>query len=239
MGKERNGVVVSDILFKEYHKFKNGESFDSNMIKRLLHYFKNEIVSNISQYENNAITMSSNLKAQLAHAGLRRQSLEDMAENNTLYKIILNTERNDFPYINIMDDNEKLENNFSSTFDIAEKRKRAFEHLTALCKHATDVTIYDKYFSNGKKNVSVLERILPKKRINISYNTINDNDIATLKLLCGKWIFNKDSNIQGRHDRYLIINNNIEIILSSGFDHLNDDSSDFTYLVRSITQSRF
>jgi len=33
-------------------------------------------------------------------------------------------------------------------------------------------------------------------------------------------------------DRYLLIDNNIEIILTSGFDNLFDENKDFTYIVR-------
>ena len=84
MAKVLNGVVVSDILFSEYHKFRNGDSCNTDMIKRLLHYYKHEIVSNIGQYEKNKVNIEPNLKAGLAHAGLRKQTLEDLAENNTI-----------------------------------------------------------------------------------------------------------------------------------------------------------
>ncbi len=246
MAKVLDGVVVSDILFNEYHKFKKGDQCDTEMVKRLLHYYKHEIVSNVDQYEKNNVQIDPNLKAQLTHAGLRHQSLEDLAENNTIYKIILNTERNDFPYINVMEDDQKLENNFSSSFDVAEVRKRAFEHLTAICKHAKKITVYDKYFSNGKNNVSVLERIFPKKKLEIHYYYdsakdigINDADILALKAVCSNWTFIKDNYVTKRHDRYLIVDDRLEVILSSGFDHLNDDSGDLTYIIRPIKLSRF
>lgn len=246
MAKVFDGVVVSDILFSEYHKFRNGGSCNTDMIKRLLHYYKHEIVSNIGQYEKNNVSIEPNLKVGLARAGLKKQTLEDLAENNTIYKIILSTERNDFPYINIMNDDQKLENNFSSSFDISEKRKRAFEHLTAICKHAKKITVYDKYFSNGKNNVSVLERIFPQKKLDIHYNYdstkdkgINDADILALKAVCSDWTFIKDNYVTGRHDRYLIIDDRLEVILSSGFDHLNDDSGDLTYIIRPVKSPRF
>ena len=105
MGKIFNGIVVEDDLFSEYHKFKNGNACDTRKIKQLLHFYKNEIVSNIRQYENNGVALESNLKTQMSHAGLKKQSLEDLAENCTLYKVILSTSKNTFPYINIMEDN--------------------------------------------------------------------------------------------------------------------------------------
>ena len=41
-----------------------------------------------------------------------------------------------------------------------------------------------------------------------------------------------NNNFLNLHDRYLIIDNKIEIILTSGFDYLFDNSKDFTYIVR-------
>lgn len=50
-----------------------------------------------------------------------------------------------------------------------------------------------------------------------------------------QWSFSPDrihQNFKNLHDRYLIIDNKIEIILTSGIDNLIDDSKDFTYIVR-------
>ena len=49
-----------------------------------------------------------------------------------------------------------------------------------------------------------------------------------------QWSFSPDrihQNFKNLHDRYLIIDNKIEIILTSGIDNLIDDSKDFTYIV--------
>lgn len=136
MGKVLNGVVVENDLFQEYHKFQKGKDCDHKKIRQLLHYYKNRIVSNIRQYEENNVELAINLKSEMAHAGLKRQSLEDMAENCTLYKIILSTTRDTFPYVNIMNEKQRLENNYSASFDMAESRDFAIRHLTAICLHA-------------------------------------------------------------------------------------------------------
>ena len=99
MGKILNGVVVDDDLFREYHKFQNGEEFNHKKIKMLLHYFKTRLVSNVKQYEDNEVELPANLKSQMVHSGLRRQSLEELAENCTLYKIILSSTKDTFPYV--------------------------------------------------------------------------------------------------------------------------------------------
>lgn len=240
MGKIFNGIVVEDDLFSEYHKFRNGKICDTKKIKQLLHFYKNEIVSNIRQYEDNNVALESNLKTQMSHAGLKRQSLEDLAENCTLYKIILSTSKNTFPYINIMENSQRLESNFSASFDMAESRTFALNHLAAICLHAKTIVIYDKYFSQKKNNINLLESILPKKKVEIIYNDeIEDADIDELKRRCNMWTFTKNPHMKKRHDRYLIVDDRLEIILSSGFDHLGDTSSDFTYLLRPVQKSRF
>ena len=115
MGKILNGVVVDDDLFREYHRFQDGEKFDHKKIKMLLHYFKTRLVSNVKQYEDNEVELPANLRSQMVHFGLRRQSLEELAENCTLYKIILSSTKDTFPYVNIMDDKQRLENNYSAS----------------------------------------------------------------------------------------------------------------------------
>ena len=242
MGKVINGIVIDDDLFQEYHKFQKGEEFDQKKVKQLLHYYKRCIVTNIKQYEDNNVELPVNLKAQMAHSGLRRQSLEDLAENCTLYKIILSSTKDTFPYVNIMDDKQRLENNYSASFDMAEPRELAIKHLIAICLHAKKITLYDKYFSskkNNNRNIDLIKKILPQKNLEITYNDIDNEHIELMTQHCGQWNFIKNPQMVKRHDRYLIVDDKLEIILTSGFDHLNDTSGDFTYIIRNIEKSRF
>ena len=239
MGKVINGIVIDDDLFQEYHKFQKGEKFDQKKIKLLLHFYKNSIVSNIKQYEDNGVELESSLKNQMVHAGLRRQSLEELAENCTWYKIILSSTKNVFPYVNIMDVKQRLENNYSASFDMEEPRELAIKHLTSICLHAKKVILYDKYFSSKERNVDLIKSILPQKKMEIIYNDIDNKHIESMKQHCSTWNFIKNPKMNKRHDRYLIVDDKIEIILTSGFDHLNDTSGDFTYIVRYVEKSRF
>lgn len=239
MGKVINGIVIDDDLFQEYHKFQKGEGFDQKKIRQLLHYYKKSIVSNIKQYEDNDVELPVNLKSQMAHSGLRRQSLEELAENCTLYKIILSSTKDTFPYVNIMDDKQRLENNYSASFDMAEPRELAIKHLTAICLHAKKITLYDKYISSKDRNIDLIKRILPQKNLEITYNDIDDEHIELMTQHCSQWIFIKNPQMANRHDRYLIVDEKLEIILTSGFDHLKDTSRDFTYIIRNIGKSRF
>lgn len=56
---------------------------------------------------------------------------------------------------------------------------------------------------------------------------------------CDLWALTKNPRMISRHDRYLIVDDKLEIILTSGFDHLNDSSGDFTYIVRHVDSHRF
>lgn len=239
MGKIINGIVIDDDLFREYHKFQKGGEFDSKKIKQLFHYYKKCLVSNIKQYEDNGVELAANLKNQMAHAGLKRQTLEELAENCTFYKIILSTTKDKFPYVNIMDDKQRLENNYSASFDMAESRELAIKHLKSICLHAKEIVLYDKYFSLKERNIDLIKKILPQKNLIIQCSDIDDHYINLMKQYCNLWNFIKIPQISNRHDRYLIVDGKLEIILTSGFDHLNDTSGDFTYIVRYVEKSRF
>ena len=175
----------------------------------------------------------------MAHSGLKRQSLEELAENCTLYKIILSSTKNTFPYVNIMDDKQRLENNYSASFDMAEPRELAIKHLTSICLHAKKIVLYDKYFSSKERNLALMNKILPQKKLEIIYNDIDEQDIKSMEQNCSQWHFTKNPRMTNRHDRYLIVDDKLEIILTSGFDHLDDTSRDFTYIIRYVDYPRF
>lgn len=104
-----------------------------------------------------------NLKSQIAHSGLRRQSLEELAENCTLYKIILSSTKDTFPYVNIMDDKQRLEKNYSASFDMAEPWELVIKHLKSICLHAKKVVLYDRYFSSKERNVDLIKKYCHKR----------------------------------------------------------------------------
>lgn len=245
MSKGKYQVVLDDELFKDYHKFKKGEKLEKDEVERikcLLHYFKGELITNIAQYERTGLPLDIALKKKLAQSGLKKQSNEELAQSHTTYKVILCCGRCDFPYVNVTSSEEKIENNLSSFYDIAEKRDKAIKHLKALCIGAKKIVVYDKYFAEPDKearNIGTLIKILPQKKLTILLSAITPNGIQTLKDTCVDWDPQFDSTLKGRHDRYVIVDDKLEIVLSSGFDHLSADSSDFMYVVRVTDKSRF
>ena len=91
MSKGKYQVVLDDELFKDYHKFKNGEKLEKDEVERikcLLHYFKGELITNIAQYERTGLPLDIALRKKLAQSGLRNQSNEELALSHTTYKVI-------------------------------------------------------------------------------------------------------------------------------------------------------
>ncbi|NDV60255.1 hypothetical protein [Bacteroides sp. 519] len=232
-------LVLSDELQAEYYKFERGETCDTEMVKRLLHYYKAPFLTNIAQIERTGVKIGKTLEVALRKAGFKQQSLEDLAKK-TVYKVILTTGSDQFPYINIY--NDKIENNFCGCFFRNESRSKAIDHIKALCEDALEICIYDKYFSqkNGMQNLRLLSSLLPNKKLEIVCDSrhIEADDIVWLQRYCSYWVFNKQR-LDSYHDRYLVIDKRTEVILTSGFDHLGSTTNEFSYIVRPVSQQRF
>lgn len=48
-----------------------------------------------------------------------------------------------------------------------------------------------------------------------------------------------DRTLPEYHDRYLVLDDKLEIILTSGFDYLVKTEKEFTYIVRPVSTQRF
>ena len=233
-------IVLSDELLKAYYYFKNSQPVKQDTIVNLFKYYISGHLTNYKQLKNIGIEDDS-LEQQLVQDGYINQTLEELCEK-TIYKFILNTERDDYPYININSD--KIERNFTATYGRNENRNKTIDHIKALCKNAKFIVIYDKYMKDAV--VKGIAKILPRKKLKIIYKNgqLSDTQITILKNICKVWTkgcikskgwtMQEDTNhtYDNYHDRYLLIDNQIEVILTSGFDYLFDENKDFTYIVR-------
>lgn len=226
--------VLSDELQKEYCNFKEGEVYDRRLIENLLHYYKPSILTNTSQQQRIGKNISKQLETVLRKSGFTTQPLEDLAQS-TVYKIILCTDKDQYPYVNINGD--KIENNLTACFFKRESRRKAMEHIIALCRKAKTISIYDKYSFKEKANTELLKSIFPIKELSIVYDS-QYVDVSVLKEYCGKWTF-IDRTLPEYHDRYLVVDDELEIILTSGFDYLMKTEKEFTYIVRPVSKKRF
>lgn len=151
----------------------------------------------------------------------------------TKLKLILSASKSDFPYLNINGD--RIENNLTATFYKNEPRNKAKDYIGSLLESSKYIIIYDKYVSsnfnsfkqfvkNFIPNNATIECICHKQQQITELKSLNKN----LKI---KQI-SRQSQYMQCHDRYILIDQKIEIILTSGIDYLLDDSKDFTYIIR-------
>jgi len=219
-------TALDDTLLKELHAFKHAKPFSQRNIEALLHFYKPPHITNIAQLQRVGIQDSA-LMTSLAQQSWANASLDKLSEN-TVYKLILGTDSDVFPYINVLDD--CFENNYTSTFYKGDNRDKIQAHIKALLNDAKSVFIYDKYFKfNWARTQTFFRDLVPHKPIIFFYkeNHFNQQMISDAKKIFN-WTFRIDTihkNFSNSHDRYLILDNNIEIILTSGFDNLFDTTT--------------
>lgn len=249
MSKVLYSFVLEDDLFVEYHKFMNprdslGE-YDKDIIKKLLSYHVYPFLFNKKQLERTNIEIPNNLKMQLNHAPNKNHDLTKL-KDGTVFKCILSTSKDEYPYININSD--KIKTTITGTFFSTENRNKAISHITQLCNNAKSITLYDKYLSKNEANE--LCALLPKRNdllIRIHDKDIHEraaktycfSDVETvIRGNCGDWII-EPSNllVNSHHDRYLIIDDKLAIILTSGFSNLFNDLKEITYIVTPVTKN--
>ena len=97
--------------------------------------------------------------------------------------------------------------------------------------------MYDKYSFQNNANIELLKDVFPTKDLSIVYDS-QYIDISVLKEYCEKWTF-IDRTLPEYHDRYLVVDDKLEIILTSGFDYLIKTEKEFTYIVRPTSEKRF
>ena len=241
-------MVLEDNLAEELCNFKNHENYDNKIIERILHYYKPPILLS-KKYLKKYYDESTLTSIAGANSHINFNEPVEQLIYKTLYKIILSKEKNGFPYVNIH--NDKIENNLTATFTKQEDREKAKKHFEALFQSAERLFIYDKYLYNNQNSFKEFAgECFPKRRLKISYlshftdPTCSQKFCENLKTVCADWEVeeNNDKNINTNynnlHDRYIIIDENIQIILTSGIDHLINNKKDFTYIIRIIKLNR-
>jgi len=237
-----DGVVLDNELFIKYHEFLNDTSKLSKTIRHLFHFMKGgRVVTCTKQYTDTGLKLQMSLQKALTKAKLTDLSLEEVAQR-TPYKIILSESSSTFPYVNINDDDEKIENDLVGSYEKDDDRQKAIMHLKSLCQRASHVVIYDKYISRDSTqehtDINFLEKILPKKVLLIDCFELNDTGKTDLESRCSDWRVTVLPGSASHHDRYIIIDQKVEIILSSGLYHVENKDMDFTYIVRYIGKKK-
>ena len=234
MGKY--SFVLSDTLYKQYYLIKEHQDYDKEIILHLLKFRCGEFLTNTRQLDDIGIgdRVSKSLYDSLKHARLTKQTLEELARK-TDYKLILCDDRTDYPYVNIMSD--QISSHITGCFYRNAHRDKAIRHIRALCQDAKKICLYDQYLNACK---DVLKLILPNKKVELVYHSkhLNDSAVADLQKYNPQWSFSLDDSLLTHHDRYIVIDNKMEIILSSGFMYLELTGKELTYVVRPVQENR-
>lgn len=245
-------LAIDDDLAEEICKFRTNQQCDVDRVEKTLHYYKGYPIFTKNYFKRyyGDKNIQSNVLQSISH--IDWNSLESVCKS-TIYKVILSSQRNvSFPYVSIYDD--KIESNFTATFFKNEPRQKALEHLRSLLESARCIFIYDLYLANNWASfISFAQKCFPQKQLSIFYpkeidssNNANPNIAKLTQQQCvqitqngkGLWKFSVDRNHQNfnnLHDRYLIIDNKIEVIFTSGIHHLINTDKDFTYIVRQLS----
>ena len=138
-------LVLSDALYQEFHAYKHGQSHDALVVEKLLHLYKPPLLTNVEQLRRVGVDDAS-LTAALVSAGFVDQSLPDLC-SKTFYKLILNNERSNYPFVDINGDS--IRSNYTVTHKPGEKRTKAHSYLQALLAGSSWVVIHDPYIVNN------------------------------------------------------------------------------------------
>lgn len=227
-------MCCEDDLLQEFIKFKHGESVNNDTVEKFLHYYKPEILPTREQLD----ILGDDLKSKLVSSGYVYGDLSK-ALSKTIYKICLSGAKNDFPYVNINGD--EIENNLTGTFK-SSSRNKATAHIKALLENAKYIVIYDKYIhDNFDSFKNFTKQCIPKKRLTLECFGLEQEQKTEIKQIYDDYTVkdypaNNTSPYQnGFHDRYILIDGKVEIILTSGIDYLMNNEKDFTYIIRKST----
>ena len=224
-------VAMNDNLYQAFHAFKHGREHNKRLIEKLLHLYKPPHITNAAQLDRLGIE-DNPLKMQLLQNSLTKQGLDELSLK-TDYKILLSDTDGEFPLVNIY--GNQLANNYTITCEPGQPRARAIAHIEALLGDAGNVLIYDRYIMDNWQECKRIFDLLPRKNLTIEFShRLNQQYVTEIKKFCPDWKVKADQRQVYRelHDRYLLINRKMEIILSSGIYYLFDDTRECTLVFR-------
>jgi hypothetical protein len=243
-------IVLSDQLFSLYKRFYSLDNPTAKQVRvyeKLLNKVSFPIDTNAAQVINckNNHDLPEHIYDDLIAPLLsieNNDSLETLSQS-TFYKLILTTNDADrgFPYFNI--NRNEIDKVYSITCEISGSRTYLIAYLTSLLSSANKVLIQDMYFSYQDSNAVNLFALLPNSPLNIEYiqnynkggrsNTDVFNDV---NLINSQWNVtrNTEAKFQTCHDRYLIIDDKVEVMLSSGFLYLWDNTKEITCVIKKL-----
>jgi thymidylate kinase len=181
-----------------------------------------------------------------------------------VYKVVLTDQASDPSkgYFNIADSSSnKLGKYYSLTANKGEPRTHLHDYLRKLLGDADEVVICDRYFDGVPQNNinNSIKRncinkgsekvftLFPSHSVNVFLEVdqnptraqstkISDNCIQHVHTTYANIVLcsSIQKNYEDHHDRYLLIDNKIEVIITSGIDYLFDTTKECTIIVRQV-----
>lgn len=220
---------LDDELTKLYHDFKRGRTVDNRLLQSFLRYYRPPHNTNFAQLKRCGIEDTS-LLAQLVSSQGSKLSLEELSEQ-TLFKYVLSAKQSLPPFININSKQSATE--FIYSFKKGESRKELKEHAKRLFANAKNVVVADKYL-NENSAIRFFELFTGSTTIFLSYPL--DKKIKRNIKKVANVTFKDDTtdNYKNLHDRYILIDKRVEIILTSGVDYIFDENKECTAIIRAV-----
>lgn len=172
--------------------------------------------------------------SQLANRPDKDDDLITLASRTTLKVILTEDIAQGLPYINYR--KGMLNNQLTVTLAATESRSNLKEYLKMLCTNANKITLCDNYFAQNWDNTSSLfHSIFPRKKLTIEFAEVAvgvDAKLNSCKItdsfvkgIFQEWSVQTSNNpkYSNCHDRYLLIESpegKVEVLISSGFDHI-------------------
>lgn len=246
-------VVLSDKLYSIYKKASVSNSLKTKERKAyeaLIGNVELEILTNLAQIERCKATYNlpdeiynDLLPALLTVDDQKSLSLDELSKK-TLFKLIVTQSDDEVnpPYFNVK--KKHIQRNYNITRLHNEDRQSLKEYIVGLLQDADEILIHDKYFSKNEENKELF-RLLPDKNILIQYveNGDGDNGQFIIDGCCrnDKWTVRQCDTTQPKfnrfarsHDRYLIINDIVEVTLTSGFSYIWRQEKEITCIIREM-----
>ncbi|KJF97405.1 hypothetical protein [Photobacterium leiognathi] len=192
---------------------------------------KKQLLEAQSQGLDNSVV--NRLLPQMQHLSERDDSLEVLA-SKTRFKIILtDDEHATLPHVYYR--SSFMSNEITIALKSTDSRSDLIKYLQMLCATATRVTICDNYLAQSWDNTQRLFRaVFPRSKLEIHFVETSTNLTSVVKnstkvtddfvkSIHNDWTVSESTLYKDSHDRYLMIETpqgNIEVMISSGFDHI-------------------
>lgn len=246
-------IVLSDELFvsyKTFHTLATPTTQQRKRYQRVLSNFVHPFKTNIEQLKRCKGELGDEVYKRLAPpliaSSKKGQSLQELAKETTYQFILTDSDTEvDLPYVNVKTQNVKQL--YTTTCLAGESRQELIKHIEELCSKAKKILICDNYFAeNWGRTQALFQSVLPRKKLTVEFvetnpalvcalNSSKINDTEIQKIF-GDWntVQSTDGNYSNRHDRYLKIDNKLEVMLSSGFAYLWNNSKEITCVFKEI-----